>query len=132
MYLAARNNQYALVQTLLNDEADPDEAAIDDGLTPLIVAARLGHTQIVKTLIRARASCNKADKNGVTPLSIATWEGRDSVVKILLDAGANTEKTCQGQTPLHIATLKGDAALVICCLRQRQIRIREIAMEKHH
>ncbi len=116
LFLAARDNQYALVQTLLNNKANPDEAAPDDGLTPLIAAARLGHAQIVKILIRAGADCNRAGKNEITPLSMAVWEGKESVVKILLAADADTEQTCQGQTPLHIATIRGDDALVTLLL----------------
>lgn len=56
--------------------ADGDEAAVsalaaavdDLGLTPLHIAARNGHAEVVRLLLAAGASVDAADKYGRTPL----------------------------------------------------------------
>ena len=57
---------------LLENDADPDEAAVDDGLTPLWLSARSGLPRVVELLLKHGADHSKAvtvDAVGVQRLS---------------------------------------------------------------
>ncbi len=60
--------------------------AMDDGATPLLIAAQDGHEAIVRALIELGADVNKATDNGVTPLFFAAQNGHTAIVQILRDA----------------------------------------------
>ena len=59
------------------------------GDTPLLRAARIGHTEIVNMLLKARADLNKQANDGSTPLHEAAYNGHTEIVRMLLDAGAH-------------------------------------------
>lgn len=63
-----------------------------NGETMLFLAAKNGHTDTVKLLLKNGAidSINTPDKNGRTPLHAATEEGYNDIIKILIDNGADT------------------------------------------
>ena len=50
-------------------------AAKDDGLTLMYIAAQNGHHRVVETLLTAGADVNSACNKGVTPLWIAAQGG---------------------------------------------------------
>ena len=78
--------------------------SIPGAKTPLLLAAREGHLDMVKLLVGAGAALEKADADGVTPLLIATLNGRFEVARFLLDKGANAKVAdWYGQTPLFAA-----------------------------
>jgi ankyrin repeat protein len=54
--------------------ADVNLAAAD-GATPLLIASRNGHTEIVKLLLESGADVNLAVADGATPLIIASRNG---------------------------------------------------------
>ena len=81
----------------------------------LHIASANGNLEIVKLLLRARASVNK-ELRGATPLSIATYNRHAAVVKCLLQAGANPEIPYRGCTPLLIAELKEYHEIVKLCM----------------
>jgi uncharacterized protein len=74
------------------------------GDTPLLLAARLGHTDAVAALLDAGADVELADKLGTTPL-IAAASGRHAAcVALLVARGARTARTDQlGHTALWYA-----------------------------
>jgi ankyrin repeat protein len=61
---------------------------MDNGGTPLNVAAQNGHAAIVRALIDLGADFKNATDNGGTPLDAAVEKGHDAIVQILRDAGA--------------------------------------------
>jgi len=75
------------------------------GLTPLHFAARDGHLDSVKALIKSGADLNQVTAGDKTsPLLIATLNGQFDVAKYLLDNGADPRLASDnGVTPLYAA-----------------------------
>ena len=76
------------VRTLLASP-DVDVNGIDDnGNTPLILAARFGHDEVVTTLLIAKADVKTENAEGKTALMLAAEGGHDETVRALTQAGA--------------------------------------------
>jgi ankyrin repeat protein len=75
------------------------------GHTALILAARSGYTDAVKTLVAAGADVNQNSQgDGTSPLLIAAINGHFDLAKWLLDQGANPNAAASnGVTPLYAA-----------------------------
>jgi ankyrin repeat protein len=78
--------------------------------TPLLLAAPLGSTELVKTLLDAGANVNAADVRGMTPLMLAVATDRQNmdVIRMLIARGANVNaKSLAGETALDWAIKTG-------------------------
>src|SRR5437762_2746583 len=86
----------------LNAGTRPVVAARMSGLTtPLLVAARNGHTEIVELLLAHGAPPDSATAMGETALSLAAQYGHDEVVRALIAAHATVDARATGNlTPL--------------------------------
>jgi len=74
------------------------------GMTPLLYAAREGHLESVRELLRAKAQVDLADPDGTTPLVLALMNGHWDIGKVLIDAGADVNQwDFYGQSPLYMA-----------------------------
>ena len=75
------------------------------GHTALILAARSGYTDAVKTLVAAGANVNQISKGDRTsPMLIAAINGHFDLAKWLLDQGADPNAASEnGVTPLYAA-----------------------------
>jgi ankyrin repeat protein len=108
-----------IIQTLLAGGADP-ELASDDGTTPLMVAAGLGHPShspemsrgvrspgaedAVKRLLDAGVDVNRVNEADYTALHGAALRGLNEVIQILVDHGANINaRDFRGRTPYRLA-----------------------------
>jgi ankyrin repeat protein len=82
-----------------------------DGHTPLLVAARDGHTQVVEALLKAGAATNVADWTFKgSPIHKATYNGNPEILKLLLASpgiNINVQGPINGYTPLHDAIWHG-------------------------
>ncbi|KAH9228613.1 hypothetical protein K456DRAFT_1729013 [Colletotrichum gloeosporioides 23] len=92
--LFAENRQmgfYDVVSLLLGRKADIN-ATNSIGQTPLLLAAKDGHEQIVQLLLEQGADHKIADKRlGMTPLAAAAANGHSGTVALLLDKGADVD-----------------------------------------
>ncbi|XP_051272695.1 LOW QUALITY PROTEIN: caskin-2-like [Dicentrarchus labrax] len=90
-----------MVAVLLEGEGGQD--SLDSpSTTPLHLAARNGHKDIIKLLLKAGIDINRATKAG-TSLHEAALYGKTEVVRLLLDAGINVNmRNTYNQTALDI------------------------------
>ena len=93
-------------------------------MTPLFIACREGHIDIVRLLLEADGcNMNKATTDGgATPFYIACHKGHVDIVRLLLVAGGcDTNKARDdGRTPFYIAC-QGEGMLTLCsCCWKRE------------
>jgi ankyrin len=74
-----------------------------DNVTPLHLAAEMGHIRAVRLLLKLGANINAQFSSGQTPLMSACMSGHVDVVAELLKSGADVTLTMEGHTALHIA-----------------------------
>jgi hypothetical protein len=104
---AAAVTNAADVVGLLAAGHPPDEAG-DDGITPLMWAARSGATHSMTALLDAGADANADAPGGVTPLLMAAADRDPATVQALLEYGANPRAEGPGgTTPLTQAVSGG-------------------------
>ena len=84
---------------------DSVNAADDDGLTPLHLAARAGHVTAATILLDAQADPNKAANDGSTPLHHAARAGQPEMVELLVARGAFVDdRDVLGRTPREVSS----------------------------
>jgi ankyrin repeat protein len=93
--------------------ANPNYASNVDGDTPLQLATKNNHADIVLKLIQAGADVNFAGRRNNTPLHIAAQNGYTEIVLKLIQAGANVNLADTWKnTPLHLAAENGHTETV--------------------
>ena len=84
-----------------------------NGNTPLMVAAALGQTDVVATLIDDKADVNARGRIGNTALIYAVQEGHTDIVQILIEAGARVNVQNEyGNNPRDLAIGYGKRDIV--------------------
>jgi ankyrin repeat protein len=107
LHVAADKGQREAVELLLEKGAKADPVWGVNGMTPLILAARANHPEIVRLLLAKRANPNGA-ANGTTGLHWAARDGYIEVVQLLLDGGADVNlRDAANKTPLHVVAASG-------------------------
>ena len=79
------------------------DTANNRGATPLFIASKVGHLEVVRELLARGAAVDTASDDGATPLYIASQEGHFEVTRELLARGAAVD-TAGARTPLLKAT----------------------------
>jgi len=102
---AVRRNDVAATQRLINEGANVDELE-PNGDAPLVIAAYLGHTAVVRLLLEAGADVKAVDPGmQATALHAAAYAGRTDAAKLLIQYGIDINKQGpkNGYTALHDA-----------------------------
>lgn len=113
LQLPSEGGDVVTVEKLLRRAANPN-VACEDGETPLIAAAKAGHSAVVQLLCMGAADLNWAQRDGSTPLNLAVRKGHFEVAQLLCTSGAdvNKAKIYTGFSPLHTAVCKGNLEMV--------------------
>lgn len=109
---AVKANDRALVDRLLAEGASAD-AADAAGDRPLIMAAYLGHTEVLERLLAAGADLTVLDPGmRATALHAAAYAGRTEAAAVLIDHGIaiNQQGPVNGYTALHDAVWQNHLA----------------------
>jgi uncharacterized protein len=106
--LACTNQSAAMVERLLKAGADPN--GVPSGTPVLMMAARTGNVDVVKSLLAHGADANaKESTRGQTALMWAVAEKHPDVERLLIDHGADIHAhSSSGFTPLLFAAQQGD------------------------
>ena len=115
LHLAVIQKKYHIIAKLLAAGANPNESD-RYGNTALHVACRFSDTRSLDVLLK-NSKCMDLDKlnaDGFAALHMATRKNDCDFVKQLLAAGANVNVRagCTGRTPLHLAVLEGNLAVL--------------------
>ena len=106
---AIADNQYKIVELLLDDKNIEEILKTDEGLTPLLLASELGRKQIVELLIKRGANTKAKNARGKDALILATESKNAEIVDLLLkEIDPNFSKDDNGNTPLIIACDSND------------------------
>lgn len=81
--------------------------------TPLQLAAKGGHADVVKALVRAGASCTDENKAGFTAVHLAAQNGHGPVLEVMKSSNSlRISSKKLGLTPLHVSAYYGQADTV--------------------
>ena len=107
---AALDGDAAKVSTLLSTQGARSFINYQDarGCTPLLFAARNGHSAITEKLLAACCSVDLVTEDGCTALQSAAGNGHEAVTKQLIAARCNVDlQANNGCTALYFAAVKG-------------------------
>lgn len=102
---AVRSNDIAAAERIVSEGASVDEKD-GNGDAPLIMAAYLGHSAIVRLLLEAGADVAVVDPNmRATALHAAAYAGHAEAAQLLIDHGIDIDRQgpVNGYTALHDA-----------------------------
>jgi len=130
LQLAVRKGLVKVVNKLIAAGIDVNQSS-EDGVTPLFIAALIGHIEVVLALIAANSDVNLAESNGVTPLLIAACKGHHEVVAALITAPGIMVNQAEnnGVTPLLIAACKGQHEVVAALITAPGIIVNQAATD---
>ncbi|XP_059922497.1 CARD- and ANK-domain containing inflammasome adapter protein [Gadus macrocephalus] len=117
LFSAVKQNCHAVVDILIDGGADVNMCD-QQGYTPLLLAAELGHTDTFRVLAGKNAKLDVSLPNLATALHLAVRSGSELLVQALLAKGLDPNATGpKAYTPLHLAALHSHPALVEMLLK---------------
>lgn len=102
----------------------PINARDKSGCSPLLIASQYGHADLAAFLIKRGADPNAVDDSRDTALHWAAYKGAVSVCGLLLHLngveGHLDTVDAFGQTPLHLASLRGNTDVITYIIEQAE------------
>jgi ankyrin repeat protein len=115
---AIKNNDLTEVKTLLKNNPRLLESADESGNTPLHLAVRQRHPEIVSFLLGMGAEVNCLNTNRQTPLHVSSFLGNAEITKLLIEEGADVSLADYTMhTPLHYAARNGSGEVTELLLK---------------
>ena len=110
LHYSCENSHVNIMRTLVKYKADVN-ARTDSGDTPLTLAARCGHDNVVDALLSgSQCPMDAKGQDGYTALHYSCIYGHVDVIKIFVKHKADVNsKTNSGNTPLTLAIINGHA-----------------------
>lgn len=119
LHWACRKDDIALIERLLKAGADVNARRHGTNMTPIWLAAREGHEEVVQYLLDQGAEVDVQDENFGSSLHAAAEDGSTSVVRQLLDHSANVNLTGGlHRRPLNAAAYYGHIEVVQLLLQK--------------
>ena len=114
LHILVRDREIEWLRFLLSRGARPD-IQMNDGTTPLIMAAQIGWQQGAEELLNRRANPNLGNSNGETPLMFAVRRRDLAMVRLLRSKGADPNQTdnASGYSALDLARQDNRAAAIL-------------------
>uniref|UniRef100_A0A667XFW7 Notch C-terminal domain-containing protein n=1 Tax=Myripristis murdjan TaxID=586833 RepID=A0A667XFW7_9TELE len=116
LHAAVAADAQGVFQILIRNRATELDARMNDGTTPLILAARLAVEGMVEELVHCHADINAVDDHGKSALHWAAAVNNVEATLVLLKNGANRDmQDNKEETPLFLAAREGsfEAAQVL-------------------
>lgn len=111
LHLVTQRRDSVWIRFLIERGANPNMRD-KHGVTPLVLATRLGFVEGLQLLIDAGARVDEANDAGETPLISAVHRRDTEMMRILLKAGANPDRADNsGRSARDYATLDGGSLL---------------------
>ncbi|KAK1785501.1 hypothetical protein P4O66_018863 [Electrophorus voltai] len=134
-YCARVGNDAVLREMLASVTSSRLQMAINkhakNGRSPLLLAAKRGHTAVVRVLLENSARVDVFDEEGKAALHLAAEQGHDDVADVLLSHKAFVNaKTKLGLTPLHLSAQAGSAHLVRLLVEAHQASVDALSLTK--
>ncbi|WP_243575169.1 ankyrin repeat domain-containing protein [Candidatus Cardinium sp. cByotN1] len=118
LHYAAKYAKKSIVACLIEAKALLNQVSVRNGNTPLLLAIRRGHKNIVSLLLASGANPNIVNHKGYHPLHLAIQQNRKDLVELLLEAGA----TCSTMpSPLLMAIKQRSLPIVQRLLQHNQV-----------
>jgi len=108
---ATRDGHLQVVKVLLDYKARVHGPA-SAPKTPLHLAAEKEYPEIAKLLLENKANPNRRDRSGKTPIYYTTYKGNIHTMNVLIDHGVNVNQKIREGTLLHLASERGQTAVV--------------------
>ncbi|XP_065649241.1 transient receptor potential cation channel subfamily A member 1 homolog isoform X5 [Hydra vulgaris] len=115
LFLAAEENSKEALEILCKyDIKNLLEEINKYGMTPLHIAAKEGHDNIVQTLLSLGACIDAKCHESLTPLHLAAKNGHFRIVQLLLSnvLSIANDVDDSSNTPLHLAAMEGHVKIV--------------------
>lgn len=103
LFLAAQNGRATTVEWLIR-ELGASVNHNTHGRSPIYIAAKFNHVEVVRLLLEKGAHINQGKRTGASALCVAAKSGNVEVVRFLAQAGAKTNLADErGWTPVRAA-----------------------------